>query len=182
MLDVLYIKLFVPVNFGNPPFRARLGNNKIPATLMPMPEAAVNKYHRSELRKHQVRCPRQCLVVESIAEAFAKEDFSDKDSRFCVLAPDRRHIKASGLFIMNVCSRHISSSCSSYDRKHYIFFCLLISFLLHNFLPHRGESPPCYNSTTCANNGHIPVTYTHNPVLWTCPCVEASAHFSYIAK
>lgn len=70
-----------------------------------MPETTINKYNRFILQKNQVRLARQSLVMKFVSETFCEQKLSDENFRFCVLAPDPRHIKTSGFFIMNICHR-----------------------------------------------------------------------------
>ena len=54
-------------------------------------------------RKNQVWLARQSLIMKFVPETFCKQKLSDEEFRLCVLAPDPRHIEASGFLIMNIC-------------------------------------------------------------------------------
>lgn len=63
----------------------------IATTLVPMPEAAMDKYHSLVLRKHQVRRTRQRFHVKSISKP-SREKISTKYSlRQSVLSSNGRH-------------------------------------------------------------------------------------------
>jgi hypothetical protein len=84
-----------------PEFFPGLGPSKLRA-IMPVPEAAVYKQNRTELRKHQIRPSRQLPVVQPISETSSVQQLSDQQLGLCVGAPDRRHIPAAGFGIVNV--------------------------------------------------------------------------------
>ena len=63
----------------------------------------MNKYNSLIFRKDKVRLARQSLVMKFVSETFCKQKLSDEEFRLCVLAPDPRHIKASGFPIVNIC-------------------------------------------------------------------------------
>ena len=58
------------------------------ASLMTMPETAMDKYNGFVFREYQVRLARQYSIMKFIPEAFSEKELSDKDFRPCVFAPD----------------------------------------------------------------------------------------------
>lgn len=61
-----------------------------------MPEAALYKHHRSELRKDQVWSSRKRCYVQSEPEASGVQRSSDATLRFGVACPDTRHHAGPG--------------------------------------------------------------------------------------
>lgn len=72
-----------------------------------MPETTMDKYNRFIFREDKVWLARQHFIMKFIPETITKEEFSDDNFRFCVLAPDHGHIITSGFLIMNVCHEFI---------------------------------------------------------------------------
>lgn len=71
----------------------------IPASLMPVPEAAVDEYNGLVLWQHDIRMSRISPVVFSESQSFRKEIFSDDFLRLGVLAADAGHVVVSLLFV-----------------------------------------------------------------------------------
>lgn len=69
---------------------------------MTMPEAAIDEDHCTVLWQHDVRLSRQFPIMEPIAEATGMNPAPDQHLRFGVSPPDRRHVAAAGLVVVNV--------------------------------------------------------------------------------
>jgi hypothetical protein len=77
-------------------------------TIMPMPEAAMNKDYRPVLGKNKVRLSRQAFVVKQIAEALCVQASPDDHFRLCILPPDASHHSASHITRNDVSHRRVS--------------------------------------------------------------------------
>ena len=96
----------------------------IPKRYLIMPKTTMDKYNCFMFWKNKVRFTRQRFVMKFISEAFSEQEFSDKDFRLCVLAPDSWHIIASCFFIMYIShKRH-------YSLRGADFFFDIFSFIL----------------------------------------------------
>lgn len=67
-----------------------------------MPEAAVHKDHGTVLWQHDVRLSRQFSIMEPIAKATGMKPAPDQHFRFGVSPPDRRHVAAARLVVVDV--------------------------------------------------------------------------------
>ena len=82
----------VAVDLVQPPLGAGLGNNKVSAPLMAMPEATVNEDHRVVLFQDDVRLSRQVLIMQPVTETVGVKKPAHEHFRFRVLAPDPAHV------------------------------------------------------------------------------------------
>lgn len=89
----------VSFEFMIPEFPVGCRSACIPATLMPVPEAAVDEYNGLVLWQHDIRMSRISPVVFSESQSFRKEIFSDDFLRLGVLAADAGHVVVSLLFV-----------------------------------------------------------------------------------
>lgn len=71
-----------------------------------MPEAALDKHYRPELRKDQVWSAWQRSDMQSEAEARCMQGGSDATFRFGVTSPDPRHHPGTGCTVNDV--RHLA--------------------------------------------------------------------------
>lgn len=69
---------------------------------MTMPEAAVHKDHSTVLCQHDVGLSQQLPVVEPITKTKGMKPAPDQHFRFGVGPPDRCHVAAAGLAVVNV--------------------------------------------------------------------------------
>lgn len=70
--------------------------------IVPMPETAIHKQDCPVSRKDKIGPSRQFPVVQAIAKAAGMQMVSDQQLWLCVLAPDRSHIAAARLPVVNV--------------------------------------------------------------------------------
>lgn len=78
-----------------PELRIALRPHKIPAPLMPMPEAPIHKHHRFVLRQHNIRRARQPPVILPVPQPIGKQKLPHRLLRLRILATDPRHIVTS---------------------------------------------------------------------------------------
>lgn len=71
-------------------------------TSMQVPEAAMNEYDCFVFLQHQVRFAGKIPIVQAITIATSEQLLAEQHFRPSVFATDRRHITATGGFIMNV--------------------------------------------------------------------------------
>ena len=106
----LLITFLVPANLRHPELPVRLRNLAAHRTLnhifhltsdiflpwqshvMPMPEASIHKDTRPVFPQHQVRMPRQPLMVQSVTESPTPQPTTHNHLRLCILRPNRYHV------------------------------------------------------------------------------------------
>lgn len=64
----------------------------MPAVLMPVPEAAVNKNNGAVFFKDDIRFAGQFFIVNAVSETFCKKLLTEQYFRLCIGAPDPAHI------------------------------------------------------------------------------------------
>ena len=74
-------------------------------TVMPMPEASMDEDRSPILRKNQIGFARQLPSVESVAEPPRMQGLAEGHLRTRVRPPDRRHVAAAGLPVVDVSQR-----------------------------------------------------------------------------
>ena len=89
------VALLVACYLGLPKVRARLGQTKQVAALMPMPETSVYEDNRAELPQHNVWMSRQARMVEPVSESHTEEELAYQYLRLGVLAPYGGHTTVS---------------------------------------------------------------------------------------
>lgn len=96
----------VPCNvrreFGLPELRARCGSGRVPASLMPMPEAAVHKDDGAILRQNEVRSAVDLLRMKPEAETARVQCPPESQLGLGVVSPDPRHHPGTGLLVYDI--------------------------------------------------------------------------------
>lgn len=100
---LFYIPFYIAVNHVQPEFSPGFRYNKMPAVLMPMPEAAVNKNNGVVFFKDDIRFAGQFFIVNAVSETFCKKLLTEQYFRLCIGAPDPAHIEAALRGGMSVC-------------------------------------------------------------------------------
>lgn len=95
------ITLAVISDFFTPEFLARAGPAEKRA-IMAMPEAPVNKDYSLPAWQDEIGLAREPAIVNPEPEAECVKPPADDQFRFCVRAPDRSHIPATGGRIVNI--------------------------------------------------------------------------------
>ena len=86
------VALLVAADFLLPEVGVGLGHLETVAVVVSVPKAAVDKYHRVVLAKHDVRMSGKPWVVEPEPVTSSEEKSSDGQFRFGVLAAYSRHV------------------------------------------------------------------------------------------
>ena len=88
----LLVTLLVPGNFGRPEIGVGFWHRIVPASLVAMPEAAVNEDYSPVLGKNDVWRTGETFVIYPIAEAQAPESVSQAQLRLGGSGVDGRHV------------------------------------------------------------------------------------------
>ena len=91
-LLVLNVPLSVSINLILPEVDVCFRQSEETASFVPVPKAAVDKYHRVVLAKHDVWMSGKSWVVEPEPVTSSEEESSDGQFRFGVLAAYSRHV------------------------------------------------------------------------------------------
>lgn len=86
-----------------PEFDIRGGCRCSGAAFMTVPEATLHEYDSLELRKHQVRPPRQAADMQPVTETSLMQSRPDASLRLCIVPSNTRHHAGSCCFIDDVC-------------------------------------------------------------------------------
>jgi hypothetical protein len=87
---------FVPADLFQPPFCSCFGYHKVPAAVMTVPEATVDKDDRFVFWQYNIGLAWQCFYVKTVTKTCGKKKFPDAHFGFGIGAPDTGHIEASG--------------------------------------------------------------------------------------
>ena len=93
--DVAGVAPRVAVELRDPPFVPRLGNRRVRAPFVAVPEAAAHLDDRPAGAQDDVRAARQRAHVQPVAVAGAVQDGADEHLRLRVLRPDPAHDPAA---------------------------------------------------------------------------------------
>lgn len=85
-----------------PEFFVAFRPHEVPATVVSVPETAVDENYRFIFWKHDIRCSRIPFVVYPVPESLRKKIFPDNHLRFCLLSFYLRHVIASCFFAVYV--------------------------------------------------------------------------------
>lgn len=85
----------VAIEFCQPPFTAVCGGCAVFATLVAMPEAAMNKNHGFVFRQNDIGTAGQFPVMQPEAIAHAVQERPDNHLRLGILTGDAAHVPAS---------------------------------------------------------------------------------------
>jgi len=95
LFPVNFVILHIPVDFVNPPLSSGFRDNKIPASLVPMPKTSMNKNDSFIFWQNNVRFPRKTFNMQPIPETFREQKFPDQHFRLCITAFNAAHIVTS---------------------------------------------------------------------------------------
>ena len=93
---LLLIALLVPDDLGLPEFRVGFGHGIVLATLVAVPEASVDEHHRPVLGQHDVRFPRQPLLIDPVAKPQTPQRTAQLQLRFRRRGVNLRHRIVAG--------------------------------------------------------------------------------------
>ena len=96
------IAFSVPLHLPLPELSIGLRQYIVFASLMPVPEASIDKDARPVSPQHDVRFPRQSLVIEPISEPMTPEILTHYNFRLRARSPYRCHVLMSLLWGHNV--------------------------------------------------------------------------------
>ena len=88
----LFVTLDVACDFSCPELRVRFGNDVIFATLMTMPETAVDKDAGAVFPQHNVRTSRQTRMVQTVSESVSKQILPDYHFRLGIGRMNGSHV------------------------------------------------------------------------------------------
>lgn len=94
-IHVSSVALDVSLEFLPPEVFIRSRRGRVSATIMPMPETAMDEYHGPVLREHDVRGARKFPDMESIPESSGEKNGAESPLRPSVLSSDARHHAAA---------------------------------------------------------------------------------------
>jgi len=120
---IFIIPVDIRLNLFFPELRIALRPHKIPAPLMPMPEAPIHKHHGFVLRQHNIRRARQPPVILSVPQPIGKQKLPHRFLRLRILATDPRHIVTSYFRCVDV-----NYKTSSYIHSIITIYCSLYIF------------------------------------------------------
>lgn len=69
---------------------------------MPMPETPVHKEHRVVFWNHEIRASAQLAIMQVISKPTCMQTAPYQQLWLCVFTPDRSHVAAEGLPVMDV--------------------------------------------------------------------------------
>ncbi len=105
MMLIAPVPAHVGMELGLPEFPASGGDGGVRAPDVTMPEAAVNKAHRSESTKHHIGGAREIAVVQTIPQTACVESPAKNEFGYSVPASNPRHHAGTGRLVHYV--RHL---------------------------------------------------------------------------
>lgn len=121
----LLVTLLVPGNFGRPEIGVGFWHRIVPASLVAMPEAAVNEDHSPVLGKNDVWRTGETFVIYPIAEPQAPESVSQAQLRLGGSGVDGRHVAVALSGSKGIGHKHLA-----FAKIHY-FDCIFCNFFIN---------------------------------------------------
>lgn len=107
-LQVFGVPLNIASELGNPIVVIAAGQLSAVTTIVPVPEAAVDKDYPAKAREDQVRHPWQFAHVQPVAKSVPMNETAHQELWACVDFLDARHALAEGEFMRR--ARHSDGS------------------------------------------------------------------------